>query len=80
MGVRGGARSQMEPVSGNGSVSLTGKNTANFAIVGHRAGFLEQEVADLWALLRQFPEMKSSDLICAKAAIMLHFSSDLLCV
>jgi hypothetical protein len=36
---------------------------------------LEQEVADLWALLRQFPEMKSSDLIGAKAAIMLHFAA-----
>jgi len=42
---------------------------------GTELGLLEQEVADLWAFLRQFPEMKSSDLICAKAAIMRIFAA-----
>jgi hypothetical protein len=49
-------------------------------LLGAEAACLKQEVADLWALLPQFPEMESSDLIRAKAAIMLDFCSDLLCV
>ena len=78
--MRGGARSQMRTCLRKRQRSLTGKNTANFAIVGRRAGLAEAKSADLWAHLRQFPEMKSSDLIRAKAAIMRIFAAICLCV
>ena len=75
--VRGGARSQMRTCLRKRQRSLTGKNTANFAIVGRRAGLAEARSRRFMGSSTTIPRDEEQRFDLRKSSDHAHFCSDL---